>query len=149
MYLTFAIGLICIQAYFYLLSFPHFYKIECYTPNNGVDGPSILLYEEEKSWCGPFNSYERASKYFSDLFEDIPGVKWVVYICEEMPFLMVVLAISFIMMIYRKDGPDEEYFDFIIKKQRELEKDFRKYYDQIEKRETINKLLIEVSNENE
>ena len=66
-----------------------------------------------------------------------------------MPFLMVVLAISFIMMIYRKDGPDEEYFDFIIKKQRELEKDFRKYYDQIEKRETINKLLIEVSNENE
>ena len=62
-----------------------------------------------------------------------------------MPFLIVVLSVSFIMMIYRKDGPDEEYFDFIFKKQRELEKDFRKYYDQVEKREIINKSLIEIS----
>ena len=149
MYLTFIIGLICIQAYFYLLSFPHFYKIECYSPNSGIGGPSILLYEKERNWCGPFNSYERASKYFSDLFEDIPGVRWFVLVCKEMPFLIVVLSVSFIMMIYRKDGPDEEYFAFINKKQRELEKDFRKYYDQIEKREIINKSLIEISQNDE
>ena len=148
-YLTFIIGLICIQSYFYLLSFPHFYKIECYSPKSGVDGPSILLYEKEKNWCGPFNSYERASKYFSDLFEDIPGVRWVVFVCKEMPFLMAVLAVSFIMMIYRKDGPDEDYFDYINKKQRELERDFRKYYDQIGQREMINKLLIEISKDKE
>ena len=148
-YLTFAIGLICIQSYLYLLSFPHFYKVECYTPKSGVSGPSILLYETERNWCGPFNSYERASKYFSDLFEDIPGVRWVVLVCKEMPFLIVVLAVSFIMMIYRKDGPDEEYFDFINKKQRDLERDFRKYYDQIEKREMINKLLIKMAKDNE
>ena len=145
MYLTFIIGLICIQAYFYLLSFPHFYKIECYSPKSGVEGPSILLYEKERNWCGPFNSYERASKYFSDIFEDIPYVKWLVRVIKEMPFLIVVLSVSFIMMIYRKDGPDEEYFNFINKKQRELEKDFRKYYDQIGKREIINKLLAEIS----
>ena len=66
-----------------------------------------------------------------------------------MPFIIVILSISFIMMIYRKDGPDEKYFDFIQKKQRELEKDFRKYYDQIEKRETINKLLAEISQNDE
>ena len=35
------------------------------------------------------------------------------------------------------------------KKQRELEKDFRKYYDQIEKREIINKSLIEISQNDE
>ena len=148
-YLTFIIGLICIQAYFYLLSFPHFYKIECYSPKSGVSGPSILIYENERNWCGPFNSYERASKYFSDLFEDIPVVKWFVLIFKEMPFIIVILSISFIMMIYRKDGPDEKYFDFIQNKQRELEKDFRKYYDQIEKRETINKLLAEISQNDE
>ena len=148
-YLMFTIGLICIQAYFYLLSFPHFYKVECYSPKSGVSGPSILIYEQERNWCGPFNSYERASKYFSDLFEDIPVVKWFVLIFKEMPFIIVVLSISFIMMIYRKDGPDEKYFDFIHKKQRELEKDFRKYYDQIEKREIINKLLAEISQNDE
>ena len=148
-YLTFIIGLICIQSYLYLLSFPHYYKIDCYSPKSGVSGPSILLYEKERNWCGPFESYERASKYFSDLFEDIPGVRWVVFICKEMPFLMVVLAVSFIMMIYRRDGPDEEYFDYINKKQKDLERDFRKYYDQIEKREIINKLLIEMSKDDE
>ena len=62
---------------------------------------------------------------------------------------MAVLAVSFIIMIYRRDGPGEEYFDYINKKQRDLERDFRKYYDQIEKREVINKLLIEMSKDNE
>ena len=144
-YLTYLIGLVCIQCYLYLLSFPHFYKIDCYYPKNGIQGFSIMLYEKERNWCGPFNSYERASKYFSDLIEDIPYIRWFVLIFKEMPFLMVVLAVSFIMMIYRKDGPGEEYFDYINKKQKDLERGFRKYYDQIEKREIINKLLIEVS----
>ena len=148
-YLTFIIGLICIQSYLYLLSFPHFYKVECYSPNNGINGPSILIYENERNWCGPFNSYERASKYFSDLLEDIPYIRWFVLVFKEMPFLIVVLAVSFIMMIYRRDGPGEDYFNFINKQQKELEKGFRKYYDQIEKREIINKLLAELSQNNE
>ena len=146
-YLVFTIGLIALQSYLYLLSFPHYYKVQCYSPKSGTNGPSILLYDEEREWCGPFNSYERASKYFNDLFEDIPGVKWVVNIVKEMPFLMVIIAVSFIMMIYRKDGPNDEYFEYINKKQRLLERDFRKYYDQIEKRKIINDLLVDISNE--
>ena len=60
---------------------------------------------------------------------------------------MAIIAVSFIMMIYRKDGPNEEYFEYINKKQRLLERDFRKYYDQIEKRKIINDLLVDISNE--
>lgn len=141
-FLIFIIELIGIQGYFYLLSFPHYYKVNCYMPNEGKGDSSILLYDYDKKWCGPVKSYVRLSEVFTEFVEDAPIIGWIIYLVQEMPFLISVLALVFIILIYQNNGPDSKYNDFVRKKQRELGNTFRMYYDQVAKRDLLVSTLL-------
>ena len=143
-FIIFIIELICIQGYFYLLSFPHYYKINCYVPNEDIEGNSILLYDYDKNWCGPVRSYIRLSDIFTQAVSEIPYFGRIIYIVQEMPFIIVLLALIFIAIIYKNNNPDNEYNEFMIKKNRELDKTFRIYYDQVSKRDSLASMLLKI-----
>ena len=143
MFLIFIIELIGIQGYFYLLSYPHYYKVNCYAPKNGDE--SILLYDNNKEWCGPIKSYIRLSDIFTELVLDTPFIGWIVSLVQEMPFLISVLALVFIVIMYKSNNPDDKYNEYIRKKQRELDNTFRVYYDQVSQRDTLAHMLINVA----
>ena len=143
MFLVFIIELIGIQGYFYLLSYPHYYKVNCFTKKNG--DTSILLYDDKNSWCGPVKSYVRLSDIFTEYVLDAPFIGWIVSLVQEIPFLISVLALIFIVILYKNNSPDDKYNEYIRKKQRELDNTFRVYYDQISKRDTLAHMLLNVT----
>ena len=143
-FIIFIIELIGIQGYFYLLSYPHYYKVNCYIPKEGVGGNSILLYDYDKKWCGPVKSYIRLSSIFTQSVEDMPFIGRIVYIVKEMPFLIVLLALIFIAIIYKDSNPDSKYNEYLIKRNRELDNNFRVYYEQISKRDNLANMLLKV-----
>ena len=111
-------------------------------PNKGIGDSSILLYDYDKKWCGPVKSYVRLSEVFTEFVGDAPIIGWIVYLVQEMPFLISVLALVFIILIYQNNGPDSKYNDYVRKKQRELGNTFRMYYDQVAKRDLLVSTLL-------
>ena len=144
MFLIYIIELIGIQGYFYLLSFPHYYKVNCYYPIDENGEFSVLLYDFDKNWCGPIRSYVRLSDIFTETVANTPFIGWIVYLVQEMPFLIIVLALAFIILIYKSDNPNKLYYEYIKKKQRELDNTFRIYYDQLSKRDNLAHMLLKV-----
>ena len=49
--------------------------------------------------------------------------------------IMILLSIIFIIFIYRKYTPTKYYYDFIIKKQKEILETFQLFYQHISKRD--------------
>ena len=144
MFLIYIVELIGIQGYFYLLSFPHYYKVNCYYPKDKNGEFSVLLYDFDKKWCGPVKSYQRLSDIFTESIANVPLIGWIVYLVQEMPFFIIVLALVFIILIYKSDNPDKLYYEYIKKKQRELDNTFRIYYDQVSKRDTLASMLLKI-----
>lgn len=142
-FLIFIIELIGTQGYFYLLSYPHYYKVKCYSPNEGAGEFSILLYG--KKWCGPVRSFVRVSDIFTNTVADAPLIGRAIYLLQEMPILIVILALVFIVIIYRKNNIDSRYNEYLKKKQRELDNTFRVYYEQISKRDMLTSMLLKVT----
>ena len=144
LFLIYIIELIGIQGYFYLLSFPHYYKVNCYYPKDENGEFSVLLYDFDKNWCGPVKSYQRLSDIFTESVANAPFIGWIVYLVQEMPFLITVLALVFIILLYKSNNPDKLYYEYIKKKQRELDNTFRMYYDQVSKRDNLASMLLKV-----
>ena len=109
-----------------------------------VEGNSILLYDYDKNLCGPVRSYIRLSDIFTQAVSEIPYFGRIIYIVQEMPFIIVLLALIFIAIIYKNNNPDNEYNEFMIKKNRELDKTFRIYYDQVSKRDSLASMLLKI-----
>ena len=143
-FLLFIIELIGIQGYFYFLSFPHYYQVNCYIPNEGKGDNSILLYNYDKKWCGPIKSYVRLSDIFTELVKDTPVLGYFINFMEEIPFIISLLALILIIIIYKNNNPDMRYNEYIKKKKRDLDKSFRLYYEQVSNRDNLSNLLLKV-----
>ena len=143
--LIFILGLIVIQGYLYLLSYPHYYKVNCYAPNKGVGDSSVLLYNYKKEWCGPVRSFVRVSDAFTNAVSDSPLLGGISYILQEMPFLIVILALVCIVLIYKNNYLDRRYNEYLKKKQKELDNTFRVYYGQISRRDLLTSMLLKVT----
>ena len=143
--LIFILGLIVIQGYLYLLSYPHYYKVNCYAPNEGVGDSSVLLYNYKKEWCGPVRSFERVSDVFTNAVSDSPFLGEISSILQEMPFLIVILALVCIVLIYKNNYLDSRYNEYLKKKQKELDNTFRVYYGQISRRDLLTSMLLKVT----
>ena len=140
-YFILTIGLIIIQGYFYLLSYPHSYKMKCYKN----DEKSYLIYNFDRIRCGPVDPYVRLSGVMTELMADAPLIGWIVGIVQEMPFLIVIIALIFIILFYRKYNPDSRYYEYLIKRQKELDNTFQMFYEQISKRDTLTSMLLKVT----
>lgn len=149
-YFIFTVELIAFQGYFYFLPFPHFYKASCYAPKEGSEfKSSVLIYNFDRIRCGPINSNVRLSSIFTELMEDAPIFGWIVGIIEEMPFLIVVIALVFIVILYRKYNPDSRYYEYLLKRQKGLDNNFQMFYEQISKRDVLTSMLLKVTKQEE
>jgi hypothetical protein len=81
--------------------------------------------------------------------EDAPIFGWIVGIIEEMPFLIVVIALVFIVILYRKYNPDSRYYEYLLKRQKGLDNNFQMFYDQISKRDVLTSMLLKVTKQEE
>ena len=144
-FLIFIIGLIVIQGFLYLLSYPHYYKVNCFSPNEGAGTFSVLLYNYNKEWCGPVRSYVRVSDVFTEAISDSPFFGGISFCFREIPFIIVILALVFIVLIYKNNYLDSRYNEYLRKKQRELDNTFRVYYEQISKRDLLTSMLLKVT----
>jgi hypothetical protein len=73
---------------------------------------------------------------------------WIYRLAREAISIMILLSIIFVIFIYRKYTPTKDYYDFIIRKQKEILETFQLLYQQISKRDLITKnLLLVVKNE--
>ena len=146
-YFIFTVELIAFQGYFYFLPFPHFYKANCYVPKDGNTNykTSVLIYNFDRVRCGPINSNVRLSSIFTELMEDAPIFGWIVGIIEEMPFLIVIIALVFIVILYRKYNPDSRYYEYLLKRQKGLDNNFQMFYEQISKRDVLTSMLLKVT----
>lgn len=149
-YFIFTVELIAFQGYFYFLPFPHFYKANCYAPiDEKIFESSILVYNFDRIRCGPINSNVRLSSIFTELMEDAPLFGWIVGIIKEMPFLIVIIALVFIVILYRKYNPDSRYYEYLIKRQKGLDNNFQMFYEQISKRDVLTSMLLKVTKQEE
>lgn len=145
LFLIFIIELLAFQGYFYLLSFPHFYKVNCYVPNNGIGDAAIMLYDYSKKLCGPIRPHTRASDILTNLVYDTTIIGWIFEKAREMPFIIVVISMIFIVIIYRHYNPEKVYYDYLKGKQNELNNTFRVFYEHIAKKDSLSLLLIDMA----
>ena len=142
-YFILTIEIIIFQGYFYLLSYPHSYKMNCFL-QEGAES-SELFYDFDRDRCGPVMPFVRVSELFTELMLDLPILGWIVGIIHEMPFLIIVLGLIFIIILYRKYNPDSRYYEYLIKRQKELDNNFQIFYEQISKRDSLTSMLLKVT----
>ena len=142
-YILFNIGLVLCFAYFYLLSFPHYYNAVCYSSKDGTL-PTILIYDKT-NWCGPVSTRVRLSGILTDKMRDTIFIGWIIKLFQEAPFIMILIALIFIILIYRKYSPDSRYYEYLVKRQLELSKTFHVFYEQISKRDVLTSMLLKVT----
>ena len=142
-FLIFNIGLILSFGYFYLLSFPHYYNATCYSSAD-ASVPSILIYDKT-NWCGPVKSRIRLSGILSDKIKETIFIGWLIKLFREAPFIIILIALIFIILIYRKYNPDSRYYEYLVKRQLELGKTFHTFYEQISKRDVLTLNLLNLT----
>jgi len=132
--------------YLYASKLPHYSMMQCYK-SKGTDGETIM-YSDKKVMCGPTFYNSRISFGMSFKMRSAFFFGWIYRLAREAISIMILLSIIFVIFIYRKYTPTKDYYDFIIRKQKEILETFQLLYQQISKRDLITKnLLLVVKNE--
>ena len=129
--------------YLYAAKLPHYTMIKCYK-SKGTDGETIM-FSDQVVMCGPTSYNSRISFGMSFKMRSAFFFGWIYRLAREAISIMILLSIIFIIFIYRKYTPTKDYYDFIIKKQKEILETFQLLYQQISKRDLITKNLLLVA----
>lgn len=129
--------------YLYATKLPHYTMIKCYK-SKGTDGETIM-FSDQVVMCGPTSYNSRISFGMSFKMRSAFFFGWIYRLAREAISIMILLSIIFIIFIYRKYTPTKDYYDFIIKKQKEILETFQLLYQQISKRDLITKNLLLVA----
>ena len=129
--------------YLYAAKLPHYTMIKCYK-SKGTDGETIM-FSDQKVMCGPISYNSRISFGMSFKMRSAFFFGWIYRLAREAISIMILLSIIFIIFIYRKYTPTKDYYDFIIRKQKEILETFQLLYQQISKRDLITKNLLLVA----
>ena len=128
--------------YLYAGKIEHYSMIKCYK-SKGDNGETIM-YSDGSVMCGPTSYKSRISFGMSFKMRSAFFFGWIYRLAREAISIMILLAIIFTIFIYRKYTPTKDYYDFIIKKQKEILETFQLLYQQISKRDLITKNLLMV-----
>ena len=129
--------------YLYATKLLHYTMIKCYK-SKGTDGETIM-FSDQVVMCGPTSYNSRISFGMSFKMRSAFFFGWIYRLAREAISIMILLSIIFIIFIYRKYTPTKDYYDFIIKKQKEILETFQLLYQQISKRDLITKNLLLVA----
>ena len=144
-FIIYNLAVFCIIGFLYFAPIPHSYTAECYTPKEVTDESfNILIYNTE-NWCGPLKSKVKLSSILTKKMEDILFIRWIVGLFQQLPFIIVSIAVVLVILIYRKYYPDKSYYEYIVKKQKDLLNSFYVLYDQISKRDILTSMLLKIT----
>ena len=144
-FIIYNLAVFCIIGFLYFAPIPHSYTAECYTPKEVTDESfNILIYNTE-NWCGPLKSKVKLSSILTKKMEDILFIRWIVGLFQQLPFIIVSIAVVLVILIYRKYYPDKSYYEYIVKKQKDLHNSFYVLYDQISKRDILTSMLLKIT----
>ena len=125
-------------AYFYVIQIPHFNSYSCVN-----DGQNSYLIEGTEL-CGPFSNLSRMSSGMSYKILQNGFFGFFYSLLREGALFFVLIAIIVVSLICRNNGPTEEYFDNIIKREEQILSTFQLLYAQVAKRNVINAQLLKI-----
>lgn len=117
---------------------PHKNEVGCY--NNGIK--TILVYEN--NFCGPASDNSRLSYGMSYKILNFPVFGFFFALLREGALFFMLIAIILIVLIFRKNSPNENYFEDIVKREQLILSNFQLLYEQITKKNVINALLLKI-----
>ena len=127
-----------LYSYFYIIQMPHKNEVGCY--NNGIK--TILVYEN--NFCGPASDNSRLSYGMSYKILNFPVFGFFFALLREGALFFMLIAIILIVLIFRKNSPNENYFEDIVKREQLILSNFQLLYEQITKKNVINALLLKI-----
>ena len=146
-FLIFSIINFCITGYFYFESFPGFYSADCYTPKRNLrDNINILVYNYNK-FCGPIRYQKKLSSILTAKMRDTFVIGWLTDLCQQIPFIIILLSIIAVIVVYRNYNPDKRYYNYILKRQQEIMQTIYFFYDSFKKGDVITSMLLKITKE--
>ncbi len=127
-----------LYSYFYVIQMPHKNEVGCY--NNEIN--TILVYEN--NFCGPASDNSRLSYGMSYKILNFPVFGFFFALLREGALFFMLIAVILIVLIFRKNSPNENYFEDIVKREELILSNFQLLYDQITKKNVINALLLKI-----
>ena len=146
-FLIFTILVFCITGYFYFESFPEFYTADCYTPKRiNRYNYNILVYDYNK-FCGPTKYQRRLSSILTNKMKDTFAIGWISDLLSQIPFIIELLCVIFVIIIYRNYNPDKRYYNYIMKRQQEIMETFHFLSENFKKGDIISSMLLKIAKE--
>ncbi len=146
-FLIFTILVFCITGYFYFESFPEFYTADCYTPKRlNRYNYNILVYDYNK-FCGPTKYQRRLSSILTNKMKDTFVIGWISDLLSQIPFIIELLCVIFVIIIYRNYNPDKRYYNYIMKRQQEIMETFHFLSENFKKGDIISSMLLKIAKE--
>ena len=125
-------------AYYYVIQIPHFNAYTCEYYNDKtylVEGTDL---------CGPVSHLSRMSYGMSYKILKNGFFGFFYSLLREGTMFFVLVAIILVSLICRNNGPTENYFDDIIKREEQILSTFQLLYAQVAKRNVINAQLLKI-----
>ena len=125
-------------AYYYVIQIPHFKAYTCEYYNDKtylVEGTDL---------CGPVSHLSRMSYGMSYKILKNGFFGFFYSLLREGTMFFVLVAIILVSLICRNNGPTENYFDDIIKREEQILSTFQLLYAQVAKRNVINAQLLKI-----
>lgn len=144
-FIIYNLAVFCILGYLYFAPLPHSYTAECYTPKEITDASFNILLYNTNNWCGPLKSKVKLSSILTKKMKDILVIGWIIGLFQQLPFIVVLIAVVLVILIYRKYYPDTSYYEYIIHRQKDLLNSFYILYDQISKRDILTSMLLKIT----
>ena len=150
-FLIFTILAFCITGYFYFESFPGFYTADCYSPKRSNNiynryNYNILIYNFNE-FCGPTKYQRKLSSILTNKMRDTFVIGWITDLFSQIPFMIVLLCIIFVIIIYRNYNPDKRYYNYILKRQQEIMHTFHFFCESFKKGDIITSMLLKITKE--
>ena len=143
-FILFIIAIFCFLGYLYFIPLPHFYTAACLSPQEGHDDLVNVLVYNKTNWCGPVKSHVRLSSIMTENMKDTIGIGWIAGLIQQIPCAIILIAVFFVILAYRKYNPDVRYYDYLVRRQQELSNTFHVFFEQISKRDILTSMLLKI-----
>ena len=69
-------------------------------------------------------------------------IGWLTDLCQQIPFIIILLSIIAVIVVYRNYNPDKRYYNYILKRQQEIMQTIYFFYDSFKKGDVITSMLL-------
>ena len=79
--------------------------------------------------------------------KDTFAIGWISDLLSQIPFIIELLCVIFVIIIYRNYNPDKRYYNYIMKRQQEIMETFHFLSENFKKGDIISSMLLKIAKE--